>query len=173
MTAHAIYKIYDPVFSATHSKLIINEIIRKYIGFKGILISDDISMKALKYGLKNNAVKALDAGCNLIMHCNGNFKEMLELVKLEAFAKRYPHQLSGGQQQRVAIARALAYKPNLLLLDEPFSNIDAQVRYQLINDIRSIIKDQQLSAIFVSHSKDEAFAFSDKLAIMHEGQIAQ
>lgn len=99
--------------------------------------------------------------------------QMLELVHLERFGERYPHELSGGQQQRVAIARALAYRPNLLLLDEPFSNIDAQVRYQLINDIRSIIKDQQVSAIFVSHSKDEAFAFSDKLAIMHEGQIAQ
>ena len=99
--------------------------------------------------------------------------EMLELVHLNNFKLRYPHELSGGQQQRVAIARALAYRPNLLLLDEPFSNIDAQVRYQLINDIRTIIKDQQVSAIFVSHSKDEAFAFSDKLAIMHEGQIAQ
>jgi iron(III) transport system ATP-binding protein len=99
--------------------------------------------------------------------------EMLELVHLAPFKSRYPHELSGGQQQRVAIARALAYRPNLLLLDEPFSNIDSQVRYQLINDIRAIIKDQQVSAIFVSHSKEEAFAFSDKLAIMHEGQIAQ
>ncbi|OCQ20581.1 ABC transporter [Pseudoalteromonas luteoviolacea] len=99
--------------------------------------------------------------------------EMLELVRLSDFGKRYPHELSGGQQQRVAIARALAYKPNLLLLDEPFSNIDAQVRFQLISDIRSIIKDQKVSAIFVSHSKDEAFAFSDRLAIMHEGKIEQ
>lgn len=99
--------------------------------------------------------------------------EMLELVKLEAFAKRYPHQLSGGQQQRVAIARALAYKPNLLLLDEPFSNIDNQVRFELINEIRSIIKDQQVSAIFVTHSKEEAFAFADKLAIMEQGKIVQ
>ena len=82
MTAHAIYTIYDPIFSATHSKFIINDIIRKHIGFKGILISDDITMKALKYGLKDNAIKALDAGCNLIMHCNGNIKEMLELVKV-------------------------------------------------------------------------------------------
>ncbi|MCF2859049.1 ABC transporter ATP-binding protein [Pseudoalteromonas sp. SMS1] len=99
--------------------------------------------------------------------------EMLELVHLNEFSSRYPHELSGGQQQRVAIARALAYKPNLLLLDEPFSNIDAQVRFQLISDIRTIIKDQKVSAIFVSHSKDEAFAFSDRLAIMHQGKIAQ
>lgn len=99
--------------------------------------------------------------------------EMLALVHLEECAGRYPHQLSGGQQQRVAIARALAYKPSLLLLDEPFSNIDHQVRYQLIADIRHIIKDQQVSAIFVTHSKEEAFAFADTLAVMHEGQIAQ
>ncbi|MBD1584198.1 ABC transporter ATP-binding protein [Pseudoalteromonas sp. S16_S37] len=99
--------------------------------------------------------------------------QMVELVRLEGLEKRFVHELSGGQQQRVAIARALAYKPNLLLLDEPFSNIDTQVRFQLINDIRGIIKDQQVSAIFVSHSKDEAFAFADKLAIMHEGKIAQ
>ncbi|CAH9056380.1 Fe(3+) ions import ATP-binding protein FbpC 2 [Pseudoalteromonas holothuriae] len=104
---------------------------------------------------------------------NTRVAQMIELVRLEGLEKRFPHELSGGQQQRVAIARALAYKPNLLLLDEPFSNIDTQVRFQLINDIRSIIKDQQVSAIFVSHSKDEAFAFADKLAIMHEGKIAQ
>ncbi|MFY8273559.1 ABC transporter ATP-binding protein [Pseudoalteromonas sp. SSDWG2] len=99
--------------------------------------------------------------------------EMLALVHLEECAERYPHQLSGGQQQRVAIARALAYKPSLLLLDEPFSNIDHQVRFQLIADIRSIIKDQQVSAIFVTHSKEEAFAFADTLAVMHQGKIAQ
>ncbi|ATD07494.1 ABC transporter ATP-binding protein [Pseudoalteromonas piscicida] len=99
--------------------------------------------------------------------------EMLHLVQLQDYSDRFPHELSGGQQQRVAIARALAYKPNLLLLDEPFSNIDAQVRFQLINDIRRIIKDQQVSAIFVSHSKEEAFAFADRLAIMDKGKIAQ
>ena len=82
MTAHVIYSVYDPIFTATHSKIIINDVIRKYIGFKGLLISDDISMKALKYGLKENAIKALDAGCNLILHCNGNIKEMSNLVKI-------------------------------------------------------------------------------------------
>ncbi|KPZ73003.1 Fe(3+) ions import ATP-binding protein FbpC [Pseudoalteromonas sp. P1-26] len=99
--------------------------------------------------------------------------EMLSLVKLDGCAQRYPHQLSGGQQQRVAIARALAYKPSLLLLDEPFSNIDTQVRFELIADIRRIIKDQQVSAVFVTHSKEEAFAFADTLAVMHGGKIAQ
>ncbi len=99
--------------------------------------------------------------------------EMLTLVKLDGCAKRYPHQLSGGQQQRVAIARALAYKPSLLLLDEPFSNIDTQVRFELIADIRRIIKAQKVSAVFVTHSKEEAFAFADTLAVMHGGKIAQ
>jgi len=73
----------------------------------------------------------------------------------------------------VAIARALAYKPSLLLLDEPFSNIDTQVRFELIADIRRIIKAQQVSAVFVTHSKEEAFAFADTLAVMHGGKIAQ
>ena len=82
MTAHVIYSIYDPVYTATHSKIVINEVIRKHIGFRGILISDDISMKALKYGLKDNVIKALDAGCNLILHCNGNIKEMTKLIKI-------------------------------------------------------------------------------------------
>ena len=82
MTAHVIYSIYDPIYSATHSKIIIEDVIRKYIGFKGLLISDDISMKALKYGLKDNTIKALNAGCNLIMHCNGNINEMRELTKI-------------------------------------------------------------------------------------------
>ena len=99
--------------------------------------------------------------------------EMLQLVHLSGCADRFPHQLSGGQQQRVAIARALAYKPSLLLLDEPFSNIDTQVRFELIADIRRIIKAQQVSAVFVTHSKEEAFAFSDTLAIMDRGSIAQ
>ncbi|EGR0942421.1 ABC transporter ATP-binding protein [Vibrio cholerae] len=98
---------------------------------------------------------------------------MLALVHLDAFAERYPHQLSGGQQQRVAIARALAYKPDLLLLDEPFSNIDTQVRHELIIEIRKIFKQQGVTAIFVTHSREEAFAFADKMAVMNRGVIEQ
>lgn len=100
-------------------------------------------------------------------------EEMLELVHLASYGDRYPHQLSGGQQQRVAIARSLAYKPDLLLLDEPFSNIDTQVRHELIGEIRKIFKKQGVTAIFVTHSREEAFAFSDKMAVMNHGVIEQ
>lgn len=104
---------------------------------------------------------------------NAQIKQMLALVKLDGLEKRYPHQLSGGQQQRVAIARALACKPDLLLLDEPFSNIDAQVRYRLIKEIREIFKAHNVTAIFVTHNREEAFAFADKLAVMNQGVIEQ
>ena len=82
MTAHVIYKSYDEKNVCTHSKVIIDDVIRKHINFKGIIISDDISMGALKFSLKNNAIKALDAGCNLILHCNGNIEEMSKLAKI-------------------------------------------------------------------------------------------
>ncbi len=104
---------------------------------------------------------------------NNRLDEMLALVKLDGLAKRYPHELSGGQQQRVSIARALAYEPELLLLDEPFSNIDAKVRHEMMLEIRTILKLRNVSAIFVTHSKDEAFVFADKLALFKGGRIEQ
>ena len=82
MTAHVIYAKYDINNTATHSKTIINKIIRDKINFKGILISDDISMKALKYKLEENAIKALHAGCNIVLHCNANMSEMNRLAKV-------------------------------------------------------------------------------------------
>ena len=81
LTAHIIYSRYDPINTATHSKIIINEIIRKKIKFKHLIISDDISMKALKYSLKENVIRSLRAGCNLILHCNGNMNEMNIIAK--------------------------------------------------------------------------------------------
>ena len=82
MTAHAVYSAYDPNNTATHSKIIISKIIRNHMNFKGILISDDISMKALKYRLEKNAINAIQAGCNVVLHCNGRIKEMHRLVKV-------------------------------------------------------------------------------------------
>jgi len=98
---------------------------------------------------------------------------LLKLVKMEGYESAFPHELSGGQQQRVAIARALAMQPKVLLLDEPFSNVDFHLRQQLMTDIRHILKQQGVAALFVTHSKEEAFAFGDKLAFMEKGQIVQ
>jgi len=100
-------------------------------------------------------------------------EEVLSLVQLNDYSSRFPHQLSGGQQQRIAIARALAYQPNLMLLDEPFSNLDQHVRFQLIKDIRLLLKKRAMSALFVTHSKEEGFAFADRIALMQEGKIVQ
>jgi iron(III) transport system ATP-binding protein len=99
--------------------------------------------------------------------------KILSLLKLEQLADRYPHELSGGQQQRVAIARAIAPEPKLLLLDEPFSNIDARLRNDLILELRTLLKKLGMSAIFVTHNKDEVFTFADKMAIIDEGNILQ
>ncbi|MFT0796260.1 ABC transporter ATP-binding protein [Synechococcus sp. H70.1] len=99
--------------------------------------------------------------------------EVLRLVGLEDYAHRYPHELSGGQQQRVALARALAPRPRLILLDEPLSNLDVQVRYYLREEIRKILKQTQTSAIFVTHDQEEALCLSDWVAVMREGRIEQ
>ena len=89
MTAHVIYATYDPIYTATHSKIIINDVIRKQIGFKGLLISDDISMKALKYDLLTNAKKSLSAGCNLVLYCAGNYLDCIKLMKEIPFIDKF------------------------------------------------------------------------------------
>ena len=99
--------------------------------------------------------------------------EILELVGLVGFERRYPHQLSGGQQQRISLARALAPQPALILLDEPLSNLDVQVRHRLRGEIRAILKAAGTSAIFVTHDREEALAISDRIAVMRQGKIEQ
>jgi iron(III) transport system ATP-binding protein len=99
--------------------------------------------------------------------------EVLELVGLSGLEKRYPHQLSGGQQQRIALARALAPQPALILLDEPLSNLDAQVRIRLREEVRCILKAAGTSAIFVTHDREEALAISDRIAVMRQGKLEQ
>ncbi len=99
--------------------------------------------------------------------------EVLQLVGLEGAARRYPHELSGGQQQRVALARALAPKPDLLLLDEPFSNLDVDLRERLAHEVRNILKAANATALLVTHDQLEAFAIGDVIGVMHEGQLHQ
>jgi iron(III) transport system ATP-binding protein len=98
---------------------------------------------------------------------------MLELVGLAAHARRYPHELSGGQQQRVALARALAPAPRLLLMDEPFSNLDVDLRARLGAEVRQILKDSGTSAILVTHDQQEAFAMADRVGVMNAGRLEQ
>ena len=100
-------------------------------------------------------------------------REVLSLVGLEAAAERYPHELSGGQQQRVALARALAPQPDLLLLDEPFSNLDVDLRERLALEVRNILKAAKATALLVTHDQLEAFAIGDVIGVMHEGQLHQ
>jgi iron(III) transport system ATP-binding protein len=100
-------------------------------------------------------------------------QHLLSLVGLQGLASRYPHELSGGQQQRVALARALAPKPKLLLLDEPFSSLDANLRRQLALDIRLILKAEGVTALMVTHDQHEAFAFADVVGVMNRGRMEQ
>lgn len=99
--------------------------------------------------------------------------EMLDLVGLAGSERKYPGQMSGGQQQRVALARALAPRPELLLLDEPFSNLDVDLRERLSLEVRSILKAQGTTAILVTHDQHEAFAMADEIGVMHGGVIEQ
>ena len=99
--------------------------------------------------------------------------EMLELVGLSEFGDRYPHQLSGGQQFRVAIARALAPAPNVMLLDEPFSALDAQLREELRQEIKRILKETKTTTLLVTHDREEALVMADLVAPMKNGKIVQ
>ncbi len=100
-------------------------------------------------------------------------EEMLDTVRLPGLRDQYPDELSGGQQQRVALARALAPRPHLLLLDEPFSNLDVELRIDLSLEVREILKAQNITAVLVTHDQDEAFRFSDEIGIMNAGRIEQ
>ena len=99
--------------------------------------------------------------------------DVLDLVGLGGFGRRFPHELSGGQQQRVAVARALAPAPALLLLDEPFSNLDADLRAQMRDDVEAILRNTGTTAVFVTHDQEEAFTLADRVGVLHRGRIEQ
>ncbi|MCW8827293.1 MAG: ABC transporter ATP-binding protein [Gammaproteobacteria bacterium] len=99
--------------------------------------------------------------------------ELLEMIGLAGSGNSYPHQLSGGQQQRIALARALAPKPKLLLLDEPFSNLDVELRTSLARELREILKQEQTTALLVTHDQNEAFAMADQIGVINQGRIEQ
>jgi iron(III) transport system ATP-binding protein len=100
-------------------------------------------------------------------------KELLTLVQLEEYGSRYPHELSGGQQQRVALARALAPRPNLVLLDEPFSNLDASLRESMNLQMREWFRKEGVAALMVTHDREESYVFADKIGVLHKGSLEQ
>jgi len=133
-------------------------IFQDYALFPHMTVAENIA-----YALKGAGKERIDS----------TVEECLRLVQLSGLGARYPHQLSGGQQQRTAVARALAKRPKLLLMDEPFSNIDNQVKQSLMTELRQLLKAHQITCIFVTHNKQEAFSFADKTAILNRGQLEQ
>ncbi|RUO44933.1 ABC transporter ATP-binding protein [Idiomarina aquatica] len=117
----------------------------------------------IRFGIEHLSTSAQDA----------RIKELLQRIDLSGYQKRYPHELSGGQQQRVALARALAPKPQLMLLDEPFSSLDAELRELLAQDVRQLLKEEGITALLVTHDQQEAFAMADKAGVMYAGQLLQ
>jgi ABC-type Fe3+/spermidine/putrescine transport system ATPase subunit len=103
----------------------------------------------------------------------GKVERALKLVRLDGFMRRWPHQLSGGQLQRVAIARAVAIEPDVLLLDEPLSNLDAKLRVEMRGEIRALQRTLGITVIYVTHDQEEALAISDRIAVMRAGRVEQ
>ncbi len=123
--------------------------------------------KNVAFGLKQKSRRLNDREIRL------RAMDAIALVDLQGFEHRYPHELSGGQQQRVALARALAPRPNLILLDEPFSNLDVEVRLYLRQKVREVLKSTGTTAVFVTHDQEEALAISDRVGVMRQGHLEQ
>lgn len=143
-------------FTLAPEKRRIGMVFQDYALFPHLTVADNVA-----FGIRQNA------------NCAQVSAELLDLVKLAPLGKRYPHELSGGQQQRVALARALATEPQLLLLDEPFSNLDNELRRRLSKEVREILKARGTSAILVTHDQEEAFAVSDQIGVFKEGRLEQ
>ncbi len=134
--------------------------------FQGYALFPHLNVeKNVEFGLK---VRGWDKG-----KVQARVREMLEWVQLAALSERRPRELSGGQQQRVALARAMAIKPDVLLLDEPFSALDAKLRLQMRTEIRQLQREAGITSVFVTHDQDEAMAIADRIGVMNQGRLEQ
>lgn len=136
-----------------------------YVVQEGVLFPHLTVYRNTAYGLGNGKGKTAQE--------RQRIEAMLELTGISELAGRYPHELSGGQQQRVALARALAPDPELILLDEPFSALDEQLRRQIREDMIAALRANGKSAVFVSHDREEALQYADRIAVMKQGRILQ
>lgn len=135
-------------------------VFQSYALFPHLTVFDNVA-----FGLKLRKVDGSEL--------NKRVDEILDIVDLKEYKKRYPQELSGGQRQRVALARALVIKPDLLLLDEPLSNLDAKLRVKMRVEIRKIQQELGITTVYVTHDQEECFSISDKVAIMNDGVIEQ
>jgi len=139
----------------------------------------NVGMVFQSYALFPNMTVAQNVGYGLKIagkpkpEIDQRVQEMLSLIQMGKFGARYPYQLSGGQQQRVALARALAIRPELLLLDEPLSALDAKIRFELRQEIRRIQQQLGITTIYVTHDQEEALSLSDRIVVMSQGKIEQ
>ena len=150
--------VNDSVTNVPPEQRNIGMVFQDFALFPHLSIKKNIAFGLLKHS-KNEAAQRVN--------------ELLEMIGLTDSGEKYPHQLSGGQQQRVALARALAPKPDLLLLDEPFSSLDVELREQLATEVGKIIKHEGITAILVTHDQQEAFAMADKVGLLHQGEMIQ
>ncbi len=135
-------------------------VFQNYALFPHLNVADNVA-----FGLKLRKIAKAEA--------DRRVAEILEIVDLKEYAKRFPKELSGGQRQRVALARALVIKPDLLLFDEPLSNLDAKLRVKMRVEIKRIQQELKITSVYVTHDQEECFSISDKVAIMNQGVIEQ
>jgi iron(III) transport system ATP-binding protein len=150
--------VSKPGFTVPPERRRIGMVFQDYALFPHLTIAGNIA-----FGLRDMAAAARSE----------RVRELLEVIGLASVSEQYPHELSGGQQQRIALARALAPRPDLLLLDEPFSNLDIALRERLSLEVRDILKQQGATAILVTHDQYEAFALADRVGVMSGGIIQQ
>ena len=135
-------------------------VFQRYALFPHMTVAENVS-----FGLEMHQVPPAEREVRI--------REALDMVRMTQLRDRYPRQLSGGQQQRIAVARALAIQPEVFLLDEPLSNLDAKLRLEVREEIRTLQRRLGLTTIFVTHDQEEALAMSDRMAIMHDGKVQQ
>ncbi|MCL4108304.1 UNVERIFIED_CONTAM: hypothetical protein GTU68_065332 [Idotea baltica] len=150
--------VSDAKFTMPPEKRNIGMVFQDFALFPHLNIADNIA-----FGIRHLSKKDKKERVN----------QLLTLINLEGYGNRYPHELSGGQQQRIALARGLAPKPDLILMDEPFSSMDTELREELAREVRIILKHENITAILVTHDQNEAFAMADNIGVIKDGKLLQ